>query len=98
MAFYPETNSQGTLNINYRKNTKVIMKNMAIILLIPLLICSCSQNPATKHKSTKPSTTKTVIEGMTGYTSVKTGRKAADKVKVTSAAHQKDLDEVLGNK
>ncbi len=74
------------------------MKNLIFLLIVTLMICGCSQNRTSTKKQTtkKKSSTQSVIEGMTGHTAVKSGKKAANEVKKVSAAHEKDLEEILG--
>ena len=72
------------------------MKKIALILIVPLLICGCSKDSTKKQKTKKTSSTQSIIEGMTGHTAVKSGKKAANKIKSVSAAQQKELDKVLG--
>lgn len=72
------------------------MKTLAILLIAPLLICGCTKDSTQKKKVKKTSTTQSVIEGMTGHTAVKSGQRAASDVKKVSAAHQKDLDDIMG--
>ncbi len=72
------------------------MKTLAILLVVPLLICGCTKDAKTKKKSKKTSAAQSMIEGMTGHTAVKSGHRAASDVKKVSAAHQKDLDDILG--
>ena len=72
------------------------MKNLALLLIVPLLICSCSKDSTKRQKTKKTSSTQSIIEGVTGHTAVKSGNKAANKIKSVSASQQKNLDEVLG--
>ena len=66
-----------------------------LILMMPLLICSCSQDATKKTTAKKKSTVEVVVESMTGHTAIKSGNEAADKIKSISISKQQELDEVL---
>lgn len=72
------------------------MKNIALILIVSTILCGCKQDSTKKPRTRKSSATKSAIEGMTGYTAVKSGTQTANKIKDTSATRQNDLDDVLG--
>jgi len=72
---------------------------MRIIILIALVILTagCTKSSDTK-KSTpqKPSIADEMIDGVTGRTAVRHGRKAMDTIERVSKQEAKELEEVLG--
>ena len=66
-----------------------LMTGTAIITLS--LMTGCGDRAATDG----PSTTDTVIEGVTGKTAVDAGRRASDTLKRVSELEQGQIDEVL---
>lgn len=78
------------------------MKYLAI-LLIAIVLAGCSNDnndPKTVEKkpAPTPSTTKTIIEGLTGKTAVDQGQKAKEKIRQISAEQNKQINEVLDDK
>lgn len=70
------------------------MRNVSIII-VSLLICGCSKYPAKNTPPKKTSSTQILIEGMTGHTAIKSGKKAAYRLKKINASQQKKLNEIL---
>jgi hypothetical protein len=68
-----------------------------------LSLAGCSQQDQQKTESSaaQPEKAETtthhpqIVEDLTGYTQVKTGRKAEKKIKEVSAEHNKDLNEIM---
>ncbi len=69
-----------------------------LILIAAALATACTkeQKPeAAEAKPKQPSTAQQAIEGFTGKTAVKQGRKAMDKLEAVSAQKNDELDEVM---
>jgi len=78
------------------------MKNL-VILLIAIVMTGCSNGDnnsktAEKKPAPAPSTTKAIIEGLTGKTAVDQGQKAKEKIRQISAEQNKQINEVLDDK
>ncbi len=69
------------------------------ILAAVILIAGCSQEPKVVKKTEAapkaPSTAQQAIDGFTGRTAVKQGKRAQQQIKDISAQQNKELDEVL---
>ena len=71
---------------------KIIYINFIVIILLVIIGNGCNPNKNNEKHNKKPASS--TIEGLTGYTAVKSGKKTANEVKKISAKHQKDLDEI----
>lgn len=71
------------------------MKTLALIILIAMTI-GCSKSTGKEGAPKKPSLTEELIDGATGRTAVRHGRKAMDTIERVSKQEAKDLEEVLG--
>ena len=70
---------------------------MRIVILTAaiLLAAGCDKLPKGKNGTKKPSMAQEMIDGATGRTAVKHGKRAMETLERVSAQEQKDLDEVL---
>lgn len=74
------------------------MKMRYGMVLIPALLLGGCAREGTRTPGDvpqEPSTTRTLIEGITGKTAVEAGKKAKRTIETTSAARNQDLDDVL---
>lgn len=76
-----------------------------MFVLVACVVAGCTQSAERKPSSGQPSPpahtsappqSSTIVEDLTGYTSAKQGRKAAEKIRVISAEHNKSIEEVTG--
>lgn len=72
---------------------------VTMILATVILVAGCSQKPNAETKADAtpkpPSTAQQAIDGFTGRTAVKQGKKAQQQITDISAKENKDLDEVM---
>ena len=65
------------------------------ICMMAILITACAKNEDSEAKT--PSTTETMIDGMTGRTAVRHGKQAREDIERISAQRDQQLQEALGN-
>ena len=71
------------------------MRNVAIVLAV-LLVAGCGAEKKKKENVTKkPSVAQEMIDGATGRTAVRHGKRAMETLERVSAQEQQDLEEVL---
>lgn len=69
---------------------------LVLSLIACLLVLGCDRGGSKKKKAEeKPSVAQEMIDGVTGRTAVKQGKKAMETVERVSRQEQEDLDEVL---
>lgn len=77
------------------------MRTAVSICVTVCVLCGCApsneEKPPTAKKRQKPSTVSLVVDGVTGRAAVRAGKKARKTVEDVSAAHQSDLDEIMGD-
>lgn len=66
---------------------------LGVLAAAALTLGGCSQQEQ-KPPGAQPSASRQIVEDMTGYTQVKTARKAEKQIKEVSAEHNKDLNEI----
>lgn len=68
---------------------------LIVMIISATILAGCNRLEKVPPKEDpEPSTTRQVIDGFTGRTTVKAGKKAMDTVKEVSKQHQAELDEV----
>lgn len=83
-------------------NKKEDRKMRLLVIIAAVLFAGCSRTVETEQAEEKKaqapaeSTARQVIDGMTGRTAVKAGRKAKATLEKVGAQEKQDLDEVLG--
>ena len=79
------------------------MRPFCCICLAMCFLCGCAKKAEVKKAPAAPpvakekSSAQTLVDGMTGRTAIKSGRKARNTIMAVSKKQDDDLNEIMGN-